>query len=85
MNEKLNALWDELDVFISDLDALHDLIVIVLTEVFMDNNLPMEDNHFRYLQSFEHVLRAAKEQAEQLADKATGFCGIVHELLYPKS
>ena len=85
MNERLNTLWDELDVFTSDLDALRALIVIVLTEVFNDDNFPMEDNHCRYLQSFEHVLRAAKEQAEQLADKATGFCGIVHELLYPKS
>ena len=81
MNEKLNALWDELDVFSADLDALHDLINIVLTEVFMDNNWPMEDKRFRYLQSFDHVLLAAKEQAERLADKATSFCIIVRDLI----
>lgn len=82
MNEQLDTLCDELDYFIIDIEALRALIQIVLTEVFQDGNFPMEDPNFCYLQSFEHVLRAADEQTKRLSDKATSFWRTLFDLIH---
>lgn len=82
MNEQLDTLCEELDYFINDIDTLRALIQIVLTEVFQDGNFPMKDPYFCYLQSFEHVLRAADNQAKQLSDKANSFWRTLFDLIH---